>query len=98
MIKKIIHFSDLHLRLFKEHERYRATLEECLEKWKKEKPDRIVFTGDLVHSKNQMSPELINMVSWILKSCADISKTILSKMSHIMETWKHDHHGGDNQW
>jgi hypothetical protein len=26
-------------------------------------PDRIVFTGDLVHSKNQMTPELIEMVS-----------------------------------
>ena len=50
MIKKIIHFSDLHLRLFKEHERYRDTLEECLEKWKKENPDRIVFTGDLVNN------------------------------------------------
>ena len=82
MIKKIIHFSDLHLRLFKEHERYRDTLEECLEKWKKENPDRIVFTGDLVHSKNQMSPELINMVSWILKSCADICKTIILIGNH----------------
>jgi DNA repair exonuclease SbcCD nuclease subunit len=46
------------------------------------KPDRIVFTGDLVHSKNQMTPELIEMVSWVLTECSKIAKTILIIGNH----------------
>ena len=59
MINKIIHFSDLHIRLFKDHDLYREIMTNALEEWKTHKPDRVVFTGDLVHSKNQMTPELI---------------------------------------
>jgi DNA repair exonuclease SbcCD nuclease subunit len=45
-------------------------------------PDRIVFTGDLVHSKNQMTPELIQFVAWILTECSKITKTILIIGNH----------------
>lgn len=56
MIKKLVHFSDLHIRLFKHHEQYKSIVSDMLEKFKEIKPDRILFTGDLVHSKNQMTP------------------------------------------
>jgi DNA repair exonuclease SbcCD nuclease subunit len=82
MIKKLVHFSDLHIRLFKDHELYRSIIENMLEKFKEINPDRIVFTGDLVHSKNQMTPELIEMVSWVLTECSKISKTILIIGNH----------------
>lgn len=72
MINKIIHFSDLHIRLFKDHDLYREIMTNALNEWKEHKPDRIVFTGDLVHSKNQMTPELINFVVWILTECSKI--------------------------
>jgi DNA repair exonuclease SbcCD nuclease subunit len=45
-------------------------------------PDRIVFTGDLVHSKNQMTPELIEFVAWTLTECSKIAKTILIIGNH----------------
>ena len=70
MINKIVHFSDLHLRLFKDHDLYKLILIDALDQWKKINPDRIVFTGDLVHSKNQMTPELIKMVTWLLNECS----------------------------
>ena len=76
MINKIIHFSDLHLRLFKEHTRYREVLSECFKQWKDLNPDRIVFTGDFVHSKNQMTPELINLMSWVMTETAKICKCV----------------------
>ena len=57
MIKTIVHYSDLHLKLYKHHDRDKSILENALIEWKKINPDRIVFTGDLVHSKNQMTPE-----------------------------------------
>ena len=82
MINKIVHFSDLHIRLFKDHDLYRNILIDMLDRFKDINPDRIVFTGDLVHSKNQMTPELIEMVSWILLECAKIAKTIIIPGNH----------------
>ena len=82
MIKRLIHFSDLHVRLFKDHDLYKQILTQALSEWKALKPDRIVFTGDLVHSKNQMTPELVEFVAWILTECASITKTVLIIGNH----------------
>jgi len=82
MIKKLIHFSDLHVKLFKDHDQYRKILENAINQWKELGPDRIVFTGDLVHSKNQMTPELIEFVAWILTECSNIAKTIIIPGNH----------------
>ena len=82
MINKLIHFSDLHVKLFKDHEQYRKILQNAIGQWKELNPDRIVFTGDLVHSKNQMTPELIEFVAWILTECANIAKTIIIPGNH----------------
>tara|TARA_R110002020_G_scaffold329497_1_gene545303 strand:+ start:161 stop:940 length:780 start_codon:yes stop_codon:yes gene_type:complete len=76
MIKTIVHYSDLHLKLYKYHERDRSILETALKEWAEIKPDRIVFTGDLVHSKNQMTPELIRLLSWWMTETAKICPTI----------------------
>lgn len=82
MINRLVHFSDLHVRLFKDHELYRSIISQMLEEWKSIAPDRIVFTGDLVHSKNQMTPELVEFVAWILTECSKITKTIVIIGNH----------------
>ena len=82
MINKIVHFSDLHIRLFKDHELYRGILNDMFNQFREIKPDRIVFTGDLVHSKNQMTPELIEFVAWTLTECSKIAKTVLIIGNH----------------
>jgi len=82
MIKKLVHFSDLHIRLFKDHDLYRSILIDMLDQFREIQPDRIVFTGDLVHSKNQMTPELIEFVAWTLTECSNISKTIIIPGNH----------------
>ena len=82
MIKKLVHFSDLHIRLFKDHDLYKSILEEAINQWKELSPDRIIFTGDLVHSKNQMTPELIEFVAWVLTECSSIAKTIIIPGNH----------------
>jgi len=82
MINKIVHFSDLHIRLFKDHDLYKKILIQAFEEWKQIAPDRIVFTGDLVHSKNQMTPELVEFVAWVLTECSKITKTILIIGNH----------------
>ena len=82
MIKRLVHFSDLHIRLFKDHDLYRGILETALKEWASIRPDRIVFTGDLVHSKNQMTPELVEFVAWVLSECAKIAKTVVIIGNH----------------
>ena len=82
MIKRLVHFSDLHIRLFKDHELYRNILKQALSEWKTLAPDRILFSGDLVHSKNQLTPELIEFVRWFLTECSKISKIILIPGNH----------------
>ena len=82
MIKKLVHFSDLHIRLFKDHDLYRLILTDMLNQFKELKPDRVVFSGDLVHSKNTVSPELIEIVSWLLNECSKIAKTIIIPGNH----------------
>ena len=84
MIKKIVHFSDLHVRLFKDHDLYKNVLVDAINQWKQLQPDRIVFTGDLVHSKNQLTPELVEFVTWVLTECATITKTIVILGNHDM--------------
>jgi DNA repair exonuclease SbcCD nuclease subunit len=84
MIKKIVHFSDLHVRLFKDHDLYKNVLIDAINQWKELQPDRIVFTGDLVHSKNQMTPELIEFVAWVMMECANITKTVVILGNHDM--------------
>lgn len=82
MIKRLVHFSDLHIRLFKDHDLYRGIMKQALNEWGAIAPDRIVFTGDLVHSKNQMTPELVEFVAWVLTECSKIAKTILIIGNH----------------
>ena len=82
MIKTLVHFSDLHIRLFKDHDLYRSIMEDAINQWKELKPCRIIFTGDLVHSKNQLTPELIEIVSWLLTECSSIAKTIIIPGNH----------------
>ena len=76
MIKTIVHYSDLHLKLYKHHQRDKNILKTALNEWKKINPDRIVFTGDLVHSKNQMTPELIRLLSWWMTETAKICPNV----------------------
>ena len=82
MINRLVHFSDLHVKLFKDHDLYRDILKVALKEWKTIQPDRIVFTGDLVHSKNQMTPELVEFVAWVLTECSKIAKTIVIIGNH----------------
>jgi DNA repair exonuclease SbcCD nuclease subunit len=82
MIKKIIHTADIHLRLFKRHEEYTEQFEKFYKECQEHQPDRIVVVGDLVHSKNQMTPELIYMVTTFLNNCSKIAKTVITLGNH----------------
>lgn len=82
MIKKITHIADLHIRLYKRHQEYREQFIKFLDLQRELNPDRIVIAGDIVHSKNQMTPELIELVAWFLTECAKIAPTVIIPGNH----------------
>jgi len=81
-MKRIAHISDTHIRNLKYHEEYRHVFKEIYDSLKQEQPDYIIHTGDLAHTKTQLSPEYFEMASNFLKSLADIAPTIMILGNH----------------
>ena len=63
-IDKIYHISDVHIRTLKRHTEYKQVFERMFEYINSTKTENsiAVVTGDIVHSKLDMSPELITML------------------------------------
>ncbi len=82
MTYRIVHISDTHVKLLKQHKEYKIIFSKIYEILKEEKPDIIVHTGDLFHNKTQMSPEAISLAMDFLKNLADIAPTYLIPGNH----------------
>ena len=70
---KIVHISDIHIKNYKYHNQYKFVFNSLYEKLKLLNVDYIFITGDLVHTKTDMSPELIEMSSAFLENLASIA-------------------------
>jgi DNA repair exonuclease SbcCD ATPase subunit/DNA repair exonuclease SbcCD nuclease subunit len=79
---KIVHLADTHCRNLKFHEEYETIFSQIYQKIKELKPDVIVHCGDICHTKTNMSPELITIVSRFLDNLANITKTIIIAGNH----------------
>ena len=81
---KIAHVSDIHVRKLKYHKEYRAVFEQLYEKLREEEPNIIVNTGDTFHTKLDMSPEAIKMMSELFVGLADIAPYHMILGNHDM--------------
>jgi len=81
-MKRIAHISDTHIRNLKYHTEYNHVFKEIYDNLRQEQPDYIVHTGDLAHTKTQLSPEYFEMASNFLKNLADIAPTIIILGNH----------------
>jgi DNA repair exonuclease SbcCD ATPase subunit len=83
-IKKIYHVSDIHVRNFKRHEEYRRVLQTLREFILSDSDEHslICLTGDIVHSKTDVTPELFFQVQDLLKSLADMIPVLLIPGNH----------------
>ena len=72
---RIAHISDTHIRNLKHHKQYKTAFADLYKKLKKQKPDYIIHCGDIAHSKTDISPELIDMISDFLRNLAKIAPT-----------------------
>ena len=77
MIRTIAHIADVHFRNFQRHDEFRAVCSNFHDQMKRIKPDRIVIAGDIVQSKNQISPELVNEVSWFINECSKVCTRLI---------------------
>ena len=68
----IVHLADVHIRLTKRHEEYREVFSKIYEEVKKTPVNTlVVIAGDLTHSKVDLSPECVQLMSDLLKSLSN---------------------------
>lgn len=60
---RIVHVSDIHIRNFKYREEYRAAFADLYRQLEELEPNLVINTGDTVHSKLAVSPELFDDVA-----------------------------------
>jgi len=71
---RIAHLSDIHLRLKDRQDEYEEVFANLYVELNKLDLDEIVLVGDIFHSKNVMSPEVISVARKFLKRLADIAR------------------------
>jgi len=85
-ISHIIHISDIHIRLYNRQKEYADIFQKLFQKIKEIKatiPNLIIIiTGDLLHSKNILSPESILITQQFLQRLAEITTTLLIAGNH----------------
>ena len=83
VIKKIHHISDIQIRLLKRHKEYRQVFERLYELLRKDSDNAIiVISGDIVHTKTELSPELVDMTQDFLTELAEICPLIVMPGNH----------------
>lgn len=85
-IDYILHIADIHVRLFKRHQEFRESFELLYRELRKTalitQNVAIVVAGDIVHSKAELSPEMISLTSDFLKTLSEIAPTIIIAGNH----------------
>lgn len=85
-LKKIIHVSDIHIRLFKRHQEYREVFDELYSHISTMvdavEESVILVTGDILHAKTDLSPEMVSLASEFLMELANISLTLVTVGNH----------------
>ncbi len=82
-ISRIIHLADLHIRKTPtRNEEYEKVFENLINSIKKEKPDRIVIVGDLVHDYLDLQGEQLILAHNLLNALADIAPVRITRGNH----------------
>ena len=82
-VEHILHIADIHLRNWKRHKEFKEVFKKLFTAVDNLPENSIVTVGgDIVHAKTDMSPELINMVSYLFNELADRKPTIVITGNH----------------
>lgn len=83
-LNKIYHISDIHIRNFKRHEEYRKVFSKLVKYIKSTitEDSLILLTGDIVHAKTDVTPELVQEVQLLLKSLVAVGPVLMIPGNH----------------
>lgn len=70
---KIAHISDTHIKTLKQHDEYRQVFNKIYEHLRAEGVEYIVHTGDIAHTKTQISPEFVDICGEFFTKLAEIA-------------------------
>ena len=84
VINKVYHLADLHIRNLQRHKEYRIIFQKFLKQVVKDDiQDSVIYlAGDIAHAKTEMSPELLQEISWFFTECAKLRETIIITGNH----------------
>lgn len=84
-IKYVYHIADIHIRLYKRHDEYLQVFENLYNELSKQKDlseSVIVILGDILHSKNDLAPELIQIVINFFSRLSDLLPVFVIAGNH----------------
>jgi len=82
-IRRIFHLADIHIRLFRRQEEYAAQFERLYaELAHLTDDDIIIVAGDIVHTKTDVSPEMIRLVSSLFLKLSERAHTFVIAGNH----------------
>lgn len=86
-VRYIYHMSDIHIRNTQRHTEYKEVFQRVYNKLKSlvgsnNKQTLIVLTGDIMHTKTELSPEAVSMAYHFFKSLNEIAPIILIPGNH----------------
>ena len=71
-INNIVHIADVHIRNYKRHREYRQVFRKLYKKLRSTPKETLIYVGgDIVHTKTDISPELVQMVSDFFNTLAN---------------------------
>ena len=79
---KFAHISDTHIKNLKYHYEYKIVFDKLYQELRNRNIDYIVHTGDIAHTKTQISPEFVEMCSDFFKNLAQIAPTYIILGNH----------------
>tara|TARA_B100000963_G_C22636285_1_gene677819 strand:- start:1329 stop:4829 length:3501 start_codon:yes stop_codon:yes gene_type:complete len=78
----IAHLSDIHIRYGSRHKEYREVFQKTIDELSDTSPKRIVITGDLFHTKINLSPNAVGLAGWFLQELSEIAPVDLILGNH----------------
>lgn len=83
-VQKIYHVSDIHIRLYQRHKEYREVFDRLYSFLEERRNENaiIVVSGDLFHSKTELSPESVNLGKEFLDTLSSYLPTIVFAGNH----------------
>ena len=82
-VEKVLHVADVHIRNYKRHKEYKQVFRKLYKAARTLPKNSLIYVaGDIVHTKTDISPELVSMVSEFLNNLAKIRPTVIIAGNH----------------